>query len=142
MNDDSHLLPDQSVSELLFVVFLRLVAIVFFIFGIIYWGKLVGYFDNGSVRFDLMPTPVKVASTSLAVLFPVAALGLWLSVSWGEVLWAIAAATEIVMYEFWAGQFEPWPLIPLFHLIVAVIYCVLRGSLWYNAKQKDLKRKE
>jgi hypothetical protein len=142
MNDDSHLLPQQTVQELMLVVFLRLVAVVFFLMGIIYWGKLVGYFDAGAMRFDLMPTPLKISSTSLAVLFPVAALGLWLSVSWGQVLWVIAAATEIAMYELWAGQYGPQPLVLVFHLVVVIVYCVLRGSLWYNSKQKDRTRKE
>ena len=142
MFDDSQTLPRLSLLEILFVVFLRLVAASCFAFGLFYWGKLVGFTDGGAMRFDLMTTPWKIAATSLAVLFPVVALGLWLSVSWGPVLWVIAATAERAMYNVWPELFEPRPMVLVMHSLVAACYCLFRAGIWYNSQHKDQRRKE
>lgn len=142
MIDDSQHLPRQTLLEILFVIFLRLVAASCFAFGLFYWGKLVGFSDNGAMRFDLMTTPWKIAATSLAVLFPVAALGLWLSVSWGPVLWVIAAAAELSMYSIWPELFESRPMVLVMHVFVAVCYCLFRAGIWYSAGHPETARKE
>ncbi len=48
---------------------------------------------------------------TLAVTYPVAALGLWLLVSWGPVIWVVAASAEIVMFGFYPAIFGQKPLI-------------------------------
>ena len=142
MNDDSQPLPRVTLLEILFVVFLRLVAASCFAFGLFYWGKLVGFTDGGGMRFDLMTTPWKIAATTLAVLFPVASLGLWLSVSWGPVLWFIAASAELSMYTIWPELFEPRPMVLVMHCLVAVCYCLFRAGIWYSSKHKEPARKD
>ena len=77
-------------------------AVSCFWFGLNYWAMLIGYSFGGAGRFDLLPLPWRVAATSLAVVYPVAALGLWLLVSWGPVLWVVAAATLLNLY---------WPIL-------------------------------
>ena len=99
MNADSPTIPKTTLTGVLFVLFLRLIAISCFWFGLQYWAMLVGYSLVGAGRFDLLSLPWKAASTCLAVLFPVAALGLWLVVSWGPVIWVLAAGAQISEYQ-------------------------------------------
>ncbi|WP_312418808.1 DUF6163 family protein, partial [Shinella sp.] len=67
-----------SLTETLFVLFLRLVAVTSLWFALQYWAMLTGFSLGGAGRFDLLPSAWKAAATALAVLFPVAAVGLWL----------------------------------------------------------------
>lgn len=136
MEPDSPTVPRRTLTELLFVFFLRMVAVSCFWFGLQYWAMLVGYSLNGHARFDLLNLPWKVAASSLAVLFPVASLGLWLTVSWGPVLWAIAALCQLLMYQVWPDIFGKNLLVLMFHGIVAVLYVLFRVALWLEERRK------
>ncbi|RWX75816.1 hypothetical protein EPK99_19230 [Neorhizobium lilium] len=136
MELDSLTAPKRTLTEILFVIFLRLIAIACLWFGLQYWGMLVGYSLNGMARFDLLNLPWKVAASALAVLFPVAALGLWLTVSWGAVLWTIAAATQVLMYLVWPQTYGHNTLVPLLHALVAGLYVIFRLALWLEERRK------
>jgi hypothetical protein len=136
MNPDSPHVPRRSLTEILFVIFLRLIAIASLWFGLQYWGMLVGYSLHGMARFDLLNLPWKVVAASLAVLFPVASLGLWLTVSWGAVLWTIAAVIQILMYLAWPQTFGHNTLVPLLHGLVAALYLIFKLSLWMEERRK------
>lgn len=69
--------------EASFRLFTRLVALSCLLAGLQYWGRLIGYSDGGVYRFDLILSYWQLASASLAVPLPVAAVGLWMQVSWG-----------------------------------------------------------
>ena len=97
---------------------------------------VTGYSLVGAGRFDLLSLPWKVASTCLAVLFPVASLGLWLTVSWGPVIWVLAAGGQILMYGLLPQIFGANRLIILLHVIVAVIYWIFRLSLWLERRRQ------
>ncbi|WP_224007650.1 DUF6163 family protein [Aureimonas sp. SA4125] len=105
---------------------LRLSAMVLFAIGIFYWVRLVGIYDGPLWRFDLMPIWWRVAATVLAVLAPVAGVGLWMVVSWGAVIWIIVALVEAVMHLGFPGLFgspTPWMF---FHLVGLSALAVLR----------------
>ena len=97
---------------------------------------LVVYSLVGAGRFDLLSLPWKVASTCLAVVFPVAALGLWLIVSWGPVIWVLAAGGQIIMYGLLPETFGANHLIILLHILVAVLYCIFRVILWQERRRR------
>ncbi|MCJ7994735.1 hypothetical protein J5N58_11320 [Rhizobium cremeum] len=137
MEPDSQHAPKGSVAEILFVIFLRLIAIACLWFGLQYWGMLVGYSLGGQGRFDLLSLPWKVAGASLSVIFPVAALGLWLTVSWGPVIWALAAGTQILMHGLWSGVFGANPIVIAMHALVALVYVVFRLALWLEKRHKQ-----
>jgi hypothetical protein len=90
----------------------------------------------GAGRFDLLSLPWKVASTSLAVLFPVASLGLWLTVSWGPVVWVLAAGGQILMYGFLPQIFGANRLVILLHAMVAALYWFFRIVLWLEKRRQ------
>lgn len=136
MESDSQSAPKRSLTEVLFVVFLRMVAVSCIWFALQYWAMLVGYSLGGRARFDLLNLPWKVAGTSLAVIFPVAALGLWMAVSWGPVIWALGAGAQILMYWVWPDIFGHNALSIAMHALVAAVYLVFRLALWLEMRHK------
>nr|WP_318911340.1 DUF6163 family protein [Shinella zoogloeoides] len=128
--------PRPSLTETLFALFLRLVAVASLWFALQYWAMLTGFSLDGRGRFDLLPPAWKAASTALAVLFPVAAVGLWLLVSWGPVIWLIAAATEITMHEVYPSIFGINRLLVIMHVAVAVMFLLFRVALFIQRRRQ------
>jgi hypothetical protein len=90
--------PAESLNQRLIVWLYRLSALALFTLGIGYWIRLVGVSDGPFDRFDLMPLWWKMAAPALAVLYPVAGIGLWLTAGWGAVIWILIALIEAVMH--------------------------------------------
>ncbi|ASY68313.1 membrane protein [Sinorhizobium fredii USDA 205] len=135
LHDSAHV-PKPSLTEMLFGWFLRLVSASCFWFALNYWAMLIGFSHGGAGRFDLLAPEWRAAATALAVLYPVAAIGLWLLVSWGPVIWVLAAAIEMVMYEFYPGMLEARPLLLVLHGTVAVTFVLFRAAiLWQRLRQ-------
>jgi len=128
--------PRPSLTETLFALFLRLVAVASLWFALQYWAMLTGFSLGGQGRFDLLPPAWKAAYTALAVLFPVAAVGLWLLVSWGPVIWLIAAATEIAMHEVYPSTFGLNRLLVFMHLAIAVVFVLFRLALFVQRRRQ------
>lgn len=127
----------HTAMETAFTVFLRIVAVISLVAGLKYWISLVGFFDYPPWRFDLMPVHWQLAATSLAVLFPVAATGLWLPVSWGPVMWSAAAAIETAMYGGFPLLFGRAPVVLYLHGTVAVVYVAFRIGLHLQRKRRN-----
>ncbi len=141
MAADSVHVPKPSLAETIFGLFLRLVSVSCFWFGLSYWAMLIGFSMGGQGRFDLLPLSWRAAATTLAVVYPVAALGLWLLVSWGPVLWVVAAAVEITMFEIYPQIFGTRPRLLVLHLTVAVTFVLFRAAIAYQrAKQAKAAR--
>lgn len=136
MEPDSPTVPKRSLTEILFVIFLRVVALSCFWFGLQYWSMLTGYSLGGRGRFDLLNLPWKVAGCSLAVIFPVAALGLWLAVSWGPVIWVLAAGGQVLMYTVWPGIFGYNALVVPMHSLIVLVYVAFRLALWFQRRRQ------
>lgn len=130
ISDNDHLKTEQaSLTLTAFIWFCRLIALFCLYAGLKYWIQLIGYHEGPNNRFDTMPVYWQVAATTLAVLFPVAATGLWMVVSWGPVLWVAAASAEIVMYYWFPNLFGEMPITLLAHAAVAMLYIAFRLAL-------------
>lgn len=128
--------PRASTIERTFEVFLRLVAFGCLVAGLRYWGALIGLGGDAAARFDLMPLHWKIAASALAVLYPVAATGLWMTVSWGPVIWVVAAATEAAMFGAFPHLFGAHPMVLVVHGLVAVLYIALRLALAFERRRR------
>ncbi|MCX8998981.1 DUF6163 family protein [Rhizobiaceae bacterium BDR2-2] len=136
METDSNGPPKNTMTETLFVVFLRMVAISCFWFGMQYWALLVGYSGGGGARFDMLDPAWRAACVSLAVVFPIAALGLWLVVSWGPVIWACAALVQVLMYTVWRDIFGNNLTVPIMHAVILCVYALFRIALFLERREK------
>ncbi|MBB1248062.1 DUF6163 family protein [Rhizobium sp. G21] len=120
--------PRPPLPDLLMTIFLRLVALGTLWFALMIWADLIGYHHGGAGRFDLLDADMKAARGTLAVLYPVAAVGLWLRGAWGPVIWGVAAIMEIGLQQAMPGTFEIDPLKVALVSLIALIYLLLR--LW------------
>jgi hypothetical protein len=126
MTDLPILIARPSLAELLMTVFLRFVALGCLWFALMLWADLIGYGHNGAGRFDILSTDMKTARGALAVLYPVAAVGLWLRGPWGPVIWSAAASLEIVMYQSFPETLGSEPVKIALIASTVVIYLILR----------------
>jgi Family of unknown function (DUF6163) len=120
--------PRPPLPDLLMTVFLRLVALGTLWFALLIWADLIGYHHAGAGRFDLLDADMKAARGTLAVLYPVAAVGLWLRGAWGPVIWGVAAIMEIGLHQAMPGTFDIEPLKVALVSLIALTYLLLR--LW------------
>ncbi len=124
LNVDSEPTRAQRWTELVFHVFLRLLAVAFLGFTLQTWMQVIGFWDGANNRFDTMSTTWKIYIALLAVLHPVASVGLWTTLSWGRVIWFIAIAVQFVAFLSFSTELgENWPVF-YFHLGSLAIYVI------------------
>jgi uncharacterized RDD family membrane protein YckC len=140
MSIDSENLPKVPLTEWLMDIFLKLVALACLFMGVQYWAMLVGFSMGGAGRFDLAGLPWKTAGTALAVLYPVAAVGLWLRASWGPVIWVVIAATELAMHEVWGPVFGANRLLSATIVIIMACYVGLRIAIVAERRRTSAPR--
>lgn len=97
-------------------VLVRFVSLVLLFLAIRYWMRVTGYYTGTDFRFDTMSEHWRIASASLSVLLPVAALGLWGRFSWGMVVWFLAVVQQVAMHTWFAQLFGRADMIVGFHL--------------------------
>jgi hypothetical protein len=124
--DEETVIPMPTAAEAAFVWFHRIMAGYCLLFGTLYWVRLAGVFPGADWRFDLMSPHWRIAATSLAILFPFAATGLWMAASWGAVVWFICALAEVAMYVAMPDLFGYKPAIGLSHAFVIALYLAFR----------------
>lgn len=141
MSDDAvsgQVTLSPSLVEVLFAWFQRVIAAYCLLFGVLYWVRLIGFYDGPLWRFDTMPLHWQVTASLLAVLFPFAAAGLWMLASWGPVIWFLCAVTETVMYAGFPQLFgERWAIVGS-HAVVALLYIAFRLVIHFQKKRSRL----
>ncbi|PHP66899.1 hypothetical protein CSC94_12430 [Zhengella mangrovi] len=124
-----------SRAEQTYVIFMRVLSVVSIWYGLAYWLRLIGLEPGPAWRFDLMPMHWQVASVCLAVLYPFAAVGLWLPASWGPVIWFVCAASEIVMHAVYPGLFGRADLLVIAHVAILAALLLLRLLIWIELRR-------
>ena len=123
--------PDNvaALARRLNATFLRVVALVLLFYALQYWIRLTGFHAGAENRFDTMPEHWQVAASVLAVLLPVAALGLWGLFSWGVVVWLVALTIEIIMYAGLPDLYGRSDIRVVFHILCLVVYLAFRFAI-------------
>ncbi len=117
-------------------IFLHCLAFVALLFSIFYWIRMVGVFPGALWRIDRMPWLWQVLTVSLSVVYPIAALGLWMGSLWGIILWFFAALTESLAFTVYSSSFIFFPSLAVFHFLVAILFVMFRGFLYLKKKKK------
>jgi len=125
-----------STTELAYHWFHRIVAAYCLLAGLSYWIRLIGYYQGALWRFDLMPPHWQAAAVALAVLFPLAASGLWMLASWGPVIWFICAAVEAAMYLGFPELYGERPLAVAAHGLVLLVFLGFRCVLFLEQRRR------
>lgn len=90
--------PEASLNRALTAWLCRIAGLALFGMGLFYWVRLIGIFDGPLWRYDLMPVWWRFAAPTLAVLYPIAGIGLWMVTSWGTVIWVLLTLVEALMH--------------------------------------------
>jgi hypothetical protein len=93
--------------------------------GLRQWAVIMGLVGSPGGTFEAMTAAWKLATMHLAVVDLVAAVGLWMRVSWGTVLWIFAALSEIALHTIFMRTFGGDVMVIGFHVITILAYVVL-----------------
>ena len=121
--------------ELATDVFLRCVSMFFVALTLAIWLQAIGYWDADATRFDTMSTQARTYTSMLAVLFPVTAVGLWTTLSWGRVVWFLAVIVQLLAFAGAFGAVAVNNQLLITHGICVLIYLSLRGALRFIPKK-------
>ncbi len=106
--------PRLSWSRVL-IWFMRIVALLWIARGVSYWAVILGAGEAGPA-FENRPPGVQTTIVYFAVIDLIAAIGLWLTTSWGGVLWLLAVMSYLILAAF-------VPAAVALNLVTALIYC-------------------
>ncbi|AGF75867.1 DUF6163 family protein [Bartonella vinsonii] len=124
--------PQKQISKinLIYKCYLRFLALICLGLSVFYWVRLVGVFPGILWCFDLMPWQWQFASATLAVVYPIALIGLWMFSFWGIVLWCIAAIIEtLTMYYSTSQSFATFHgILFLTFIIIQIIMIFLKRN--------------
>jgi hypothetical protein len=115
------------------VWYLRAMAILLIGGGLIHWARIVGLVPWRGAWFWEMPVEWQAATVFFAVLDLVAAIGLWLAVSWGTVMWLLRALTQVVMHSVFSDIYGRRPYEIAFYLCTIAIYLIV---LWLADREQ------
>ena len=86
--------------RLLLVWLLRLLSIAWMAKGLLAWAAIFGIGTEGQLPFEEQLLSSQAITVYFAVIDLVAAVGLWLTSSWGGVLWLLAALSQLLLSFF------------------------------------------
>lgn len=113
------------------VIFMRVVAALWLVQGLVQWRVILA---PEADPLDAMPSLEAAAVIFFAITNLVAAVGLWLAVPWGGVLWLFAVSAQMFMIGFMPGLVEGGRLMLALDVALVVAYFVLS---WYAAQERD-----
>lgn len=100
-------------------------SVVMLLFGLRQWAVIVGIVPGAGGTFEAMSTAWKIITMHMAVVDLVAAVGLWMRVAWGRVVWIYAALSEIAFHTVFMGAFGSDLPKVAFHLATLTVFAVL-----------------
>lgn len=104
---------------------MRGLSVIFLALGIYQWAIIMGALRGRADLFLTMSGEMRVATMNLAVADLVAAVGLWMRVAWGNVIWIYAALVEVAMHTIFRNTFGDNFLIVGFHITTLVVFAGL-----------------
>lgn len=116
----------RTRSQVLLDQYVIALSIVTMIFGLRYWAVIIGAIPGGAGgSFDQMSVGWSAVTIHMAVVDPVASVGLWLRVAGGKVLWIYSALFEVALHTIFIGNFGANVPLVVFHVFTLAIFIVL-----------------
>lgn len=86
-----------GIWSLRLILFLRVMAVVSMVKGLLHWSAVLGLGAGPQDGFETQPVAWQAATVFFAVLDLIAAVGLWLTATWGAVVWLTSVASMLVL---------------------------------------------
>lgn len=116
---------------MLLVMMMRTVAVLWFVFGLIYWVRILA---PGETPLDALPADAAATIVFFAVANLAAAVGLWLAAPWGGVLWLLAAIAELAAGWMMPAYIRGGAAVTLIYATLIVIYLAFT---WLAARERE-----
>lgn len=102
MDQDQPVAPESGRAlirwRLMLVWFMRVVALAWMVKGLSYWLEILG--APGVPAFEGRALSYQATVIYFAIINLVAAVGLWLTSTWGGVLWLLALMSNVILAAF------------------------------------------
>lgn len=105
------------------VCFMRTISLIWLFKGVMSWAGILGV--GHGVPFDDMSTGLQAAMIYFAVIDILAAVGLWLTSTWGGVLWLLAVMSHLILAAFFPRFVSNGALLIALFIFALMIYLVL-----------------
>lgn len=124
----------ESRFGFLLVAFMRLVAAVWIVEGLMQWSAVLMTNADGRSQLALMPPPAIVAVVFFAVINLIASVGLWMATPWGGAIWLVTAGAQLLVLVALPGFFDHPVFTAMLNLALVAAYLVLT---WLVASARD-----
>jgi fatty acid desaturase len=106
------------------VWFMRMLALMWIAKGLGYWAVILGA-DTAPTSFEARTTGFQATTIYFAIIDLVAAVGLWLTSTWGGVLWLLAVMSHLILAVFFPHVVTGGPVLIGLFLSFIVAYLVI-----------------
>ena len=127
LNEEQSMTPEVERDRLDVALDYYLIAlsVLMMLLGLREWAVILGIIPGVPGSFEAMTTPWKIATMYLSVIDLVAAVGLWMRVAWGKVVWLLAALSGIALHTVFIPTFGSDLPIVLLHVLTIAAFVVL-----------------
>ena len=115
----------RTRTEIVLDQYVVALSVVMLLFGLRQWAIILGVIPGGGGPFEEMSTPWAVVTIHMAVVDLIAAVGLWMRVAGGKVIWVYSALFEVTLHTGFIGTFGPDWLVVGFHIVALVVFFLL-----------------
>lgn len=102
--------------------YMRVLGIAWIATGIADWARIIGMLQVRGVWFWDLQVELQIAVVYFAVLSLVAGVGMWLTVSWGTVLWILAATSQVLCHTVLTDLFGSGLLVIGANVLTVMVY--------------------
>ena len=117
--------PVRTRVEIVLDQYVIALSVVMMLFGLRQWAVILGIIPGAGGAFDTMTAAWAVATMHMAVVDLVAAVGLWMRVAWGKVIWVYAALFEVAIHTVFIGTFGSDLPVVAFHVATLLVFLTL-----------------
>jgi hypothetical protein len=114
------------------VWFMRMLALIWIAKGLGYWAVILGA-DNAPTPFEARSTGFQATTIYFAIIDLVAAVGLWLTSTWGGVLWLLAVMSHLILTVFFPRIVTGGPILIGLFLSFIITYLLIS---WLAASEE------
>jgi hypothetical protein len=113
---------------------LRLLSVAWMAKGLLQWAVILGLGADAVPPFEARPLTFQAITVYFAVFDLVAAVGLWLTATWGGVLWLLAAMSQLLLGFFFPRWLPLSPVLIGSYVMLMLAYFV---ATWAAENQED-----
>jgi hypothetical protein len=110
-------------------------SVVMLLFGLRQWAIILGVMQGAGGPFEEMTTAWGIVTIHMAIVDLVAAVGLWLRVAGGKVVWVYSAVFEVTLHTLFIGTFGTNWLVVAFHVVTLAVFFLLTLLVWRDRER-------